>query len=605
MTLGAEVDPDGSTRFRVWAPRHERVGLRIVGPEVRTLAMTPVADGYHDAVVDGAGRTGRYWYVLDGVERADPASRWQPDGVHGPSAVVAPGFAWTDHAWRGLPIEQYVLYELHVGTFTPEGTFAAAAEELPRLADLGVTAVELMPVGEFPGGRNWGYDGVFPYAAQSTYGGPDGLRRFVDAVHAHGLGVVLDVVYNHLGPEGNHLADFGPYFTSAYRTPWGDALNFDGHGSDEVRRYFVENALMWVTDFHVDGLRLDAVHAIVDPTARPFVQELTQAVQARARDLDRFVAVIAESAANDARLVRARDAGGFGLDGVWSDDFHHALHALVTDERVGYYADFGRVDDLARAYTSAFVYDGRYSRYRGRRHGSRAVGLPGERFVVFAQNHDQVGNRPASERLSTLVDDARLKLAAAVVLLSPFVPLLFMGEEYGETAPFPYFVSHSDPDVVAAVRAGRRREMAADELVGEPLDPQAEATFLAAKLGGAGVVAAERRALLEWYRRLLALRRDVPALADLDPVRCRTSVEEHPRLLTVRRGVDGRGETALVLSFEAEPVKATPALPAGEWRILLDSYAGEPFSAASFVSDGAVDVELGPWAVLLLQRHGA
>jgi maltooligosyltrehalose trehalohydrolase len=606
MSLGAEVVDDASTRFRVWAPAAERVDVRIVAPEPQTVPMRRASErGYWEATAEGVGPGARYWYVLDGRERPDPASRWQPDGVHGPSAVVDPAFGWTDSAWRGRPIEQYVVYELHVGTFAGAGTFDAAIAELSRLADLGITAVELMPVGEFPGARNWGYDGVFPFAAQSTYGGPDGLRRFVDAAHRHGLCVVLDVVYNHLGPEGNVLADFGPYFTSTYSTPWGDALNFDGRGSDEVRSFFVENALVWVSDFHVDGLRLDAVHAIVDPTARPFVQELAEAVQVAGRSLDRFVTVIAESAANDVRLVRGRDAGGMGLDAVWSDDFHHALHALVTGERASYYGDYGTLDDLARAYAEAFVYDGRYSPYRGRRHGSRAVGVRGERFVVCGQNHDQVGNRPAGERLTALVDPARLRLVAAAVVLSPFVPMLFMGEEYGETAPFPYFVSHTDPGLVEAVRDGRRREMAGNDRAGEPPDPQAEATFASAKLTDPAQFGTDHRALLDWYRRLLELRRTVPALAELDPGRCRATVQAGPRVLVLRRGTDAPGEVAVVLSFEDAPAKPDVALPPGEWRVLLASPAGSAADADELVgSDGAVSLELAPWAVLVLQRSG-
>jgi maltooligosyltrehalose trehalohydrolase len=427
--------------------------------------------------------------------------------VHGPSRVVDPrSFRWTDGEWRGIPMSDYVIYELHVGTFTPAGTFDAAIAELPRLQALGITAIEIMPIGEFPGSRNWGYDGVSLYAPQSTYGGPDGLKRLVDAAHAQGLAVILDVVYNHLGPEGNYLDTFGPYFTETYRTPWGRAVNYDGAGSDEVRRFVIDNALYWVTEYHVDGLRLDAVHGIFDFGALHLLQELTRAVHEQAERLGRAVVVIAESDLNDPKLIRRREDGGYGLDAQWSDDFHHAVHATLTGERSGYYADFGDVEMIADALREPFIYAMRYSKSRNRRHGAPSTGIPRERFVVAIQNHDQVGNRAGGDRLSTLVSPEQLRLAAALLLLSPYVPLIFMGEEYGETKPFQYFISHGDAELCDAVRKGRREEFAAFGWADSVPDPLDESTFANSRLDREKLNDPRHAGMLELYRDLIALR---------------------------------------------------------------------------------------------------
>ena len=450
-----------------------------------------------------------------------------------------------------------------------EGTFDAVIPRLPLLADLGVTALELMPVAQFPGSRNWGYDGVALFAVQNSYGGPEGLKRLVDACHGAGLAAVLDVVYNHLGPEGNYLAEFGPYFTDRDSTPWGEAVNFDGSGSDEVRRFFLENARRWITEFHFDALRLDAVHAIRDYSSRPFLAELTDALHAEAERLNRPVYVVAESDSNDARLVRPRTEGGFGMDALWSDDFHHSLHALLTGERAGYYRDFGAVADLAAAFERAFVYQGQHSAYRGRRHGNTTEGVPGTRFVVSSQHHDHAGNRLKGERLSALVDLESQKVAAAAVLLSPYLPLLFMGEEYGETAPFLYFVSHGDPRLVEAVRRGRREEFAAFGWREEPPDPGAESTFTSSRLDPRLAASGRHRALLDFYRELLRLRREVPALASLD----RAEVEVHPfeteRALAVARR-HGNSAALLLLTF-ASGASRLVAPATGRWLKALDS----------------------------------
>ena len=568
-SLGATWRPGGDCGFLVWAPRAKRVQVELEGDSARRLDLEPGERGYHYG--ESAAAPGQlYTLRLDGgPPRPDPASRFQPQGVHGPSAVVNPAFAWTDAGWQGPPLERCVFYELHVGTFTREGTFDAVIPHLPRLADLGVTAVELMPVAQFPGSRNWGYDGVGLFAVQNSYGGPEGLKRLVDACHARGLAAVLDVVYNHLGPEGNYLPEFGPYFTDRYRTPWGDALNFDGYDSDEVRRFFLENARRWIDEYHFDALRVDAVHAIRDHSARPFLAELTEAIHAEAERLRRPVYVVAESDLNDARLVRRRAEGGFAMDAQWSDDFHHSLHVLLTGERNGYYQDFASMEDLSAAFEQAFVYRGRYSAFRRRRHGNATDAVPGARFVVSAQNHDQIGNRMKGERLSTLTDFGSQKVAAAAVLLSPYLPLLFMGEEYGETAPFLYFVSHGDPQLVEAVRRGRQEEFAAFGWKGAPPDPQAESTFAASKIHPGLAADGRHGALQDFTRELLRLRREVPALANLDRGGVQTHAFDRQRALAVvRRHADSAA--LLLLAFGPGATSIRPAV-GGRWRKLLDS----------------------------------
>jgi maltooligosyltrehalose trehalohydrolase len=552
----------------VWAPRAERIAVRRIGPDaVGDEELAPHPGGVFQGTLAGLGPGDDYLLVLDGrLERPDPVSRHQPRGVHGPSRVVDPqAFAWTDPAWQGVEHDALVLYELHVGTFTSAGSFEGVIARLPALRELGITALELMPVAQFPGSRNWGYDGVFPYAPQSSYGGPDGLRTLVDSAHGLGLAVLLDVVYNHLGPEGNVLADFGPYFTDRYRTPWGAAVNFDGADSDEVRGYFRGNALHWIAEYHLDGLRLDAVHAIHDESARPFLGELSQALHDLGRDLGRHVHVIAESDANDPRLVRTPERGGLGLDAVWNDDFHHAVHAALTGESQGYYVDFGGLRPVTKAWADRFVYDGVYSRHRRRHHGAPAHDVPADRFVVFLQNHDQVGNRARGERLASLVPPARLRLAAALLSLAPGLPLLFMGEEYGETAPFLYFVDHGDPALVDAVRRGRRAEFELDE-TGVP-DPGSPATFERSRPGpGPGDSAGS--GLLALYREMLRLRREEPALAPATPARVGHVDPEAGWFLALRRPAVGRTALAAFhLGCDGDEITLPDST--GAWRRCL------------------------------------
>jgi maltooligosyltrehalose trehalohydrolase len=509
------IEGGGATRFSVWCPRARTVDVVIAGGSAAGRhAMARRDDGVFENVVTGAVAGTSYAYAIDGgPPRPDPVSRWQPDGVHGPSRVVDPGaFAWSDAGWSGLAMADYAIYELHVGTFTAAGTFEAAIAELRALVEMGVTAIELMPVAQFPGARNWGYDGVDLYAPQNSYGGPEGLARLVNAAHEHGLALVLDVVYNHLGPEGNYLGEFGPYFTDRYGTPWGSAINYDGPGSDEVRRYVIDNALYWITEYHVDALRLDAVHGIYDFGARHILEELAHEVHARARALGRGVRVIAESDLNDPRLLRPPERGGFGLDAQWSDDFHHAVHVALTGERNGYYADFSGVRDIAEALERRFVYAGRRSEHRGRCHGAPATDVTAEHFVIAIQNHDQVGNRAAGERLSVLLSADELKLGAALLLLAPYVPLVFMGEEYGETNPFLYFTSHGDPALVEAVREGRRREFEHFAWRGDVPDPQAVESFERSRLDRGELEEPRHQQMLALYRDLLAIRRSEVAL---------------------------------------------------------------------------------------------
>ena len=566
MTLirGALPQADGSTRFSVWAPSARRVEVAIAGERgPRIVPLTRTADGVHSGVVEEVPAGTDYGYRLDrGPDRPDPVSRWRPAGVHGPSRVVDPAaFQWSDGAWRGLEMADLVIYELHVGTFTPSGTFDGVIERLPALRDLGVTAIEIMPVSEFPGSRNWGYDGVSPYAVQSTYGGPGGLKRLVDAAHRAGLAVLLDVVYNHLGPEGNYLREFGPYFSDRYRTAWGEGLNLDGPDSDEVRRYVVDNAEYWVTEYHLDGLRLDAVDRIVDLSPMHIAEELGAAVHAAGETMGRRTLVIAEIDANDPRWVRSREVGGYGMDAHWSDDFHHAVHVALTGERSGYYADFATPGAVAKVLAQRYVNDGRYSPHRRRRHGRPAFDVPADRFVVAIQNHDQTGNRARGERLATLLTPEALRLAAALLLLSPYVPLLFMGEEHGETNPFLYFVSHGDPALVEAVRKGRQEEFASFAWAGDVPDPQAEETFEASRPRwerGESGDGARMRAL---YGELLRLRRSEPAL--------------RPGTATVRvRGDDEAGWVAVRYDKEGQVLEAVFNLSTRQHRIPLEAAEG-------------------------------
>jgi maltooligosyltrehalose trehalohydrolase len=618
--LGATWYDDGPTSFLVWAPRAQRVELLLGDPAddadepaQRVETMSADSDGYHHTVIEGVPPGAAYRYRLhhegrEPVDRPDPASRYQPLGVHGPSAVDDPRFAWTDEGFRAPPLHEQVLYELHVGTFSPEGTFDGVIDRLDALVDLGVTTIELLPVAQFPGARNWGYDGVLPFAVQDSYGGPAGLRRLVDACHARGLAVVLDVVYNHLGPEGNYLADYGPYFSEKYATPWGPSVNVDGEGADAVRRYLVENAVRWVTEFHVDGFRLDAVHAIIDQSATHLLEELAGAVREAGATMGKPIHVIAESDLCDARLMRHPEAGGYGLDAQWADDFHHALHVALTGEQDGYYADYRGLADLPRQLRDRYAFAGRYSPSRGRTVGRPAPDVPYDRFVVCAQNHDQVGNRLAGDRLRDLTDLEGAKLAAAAVLTSPFVPLLFMGEEHADPAPFQFFTSYGDPDVVKGVSEGRRAEFAAFEAwAGRPPEPQDEATFLRSTIDLSLRDKDEHAQIYGLYRELIALRKQLPLLTDPGAPDVEARMVPGREAVLLRRR--NRGEQVLiVINADDHEVTVEVGEASGTWRARLDTaekrWGGRADHLQDHVASGEVlRLHVAPRSTVLLHQE--
>ncbi|MBF0433244.1 MAG: malto-oligosyltrehalose trehalohydrolase, partial [Fibrobacteria bacterium] len=515
MRLGTQYNSrNKGCHFRVWAPKCHSVSLCIKGVHQEEIPMAPENRGYFSAHLEGIQPDCKYLYKLNNtLLRPDPVSMSQPDGVHGASAVVDhSNYQWHDSTWKGLSLNQMVLYELHTGTFSNQGTFRGILSRLNALKDLGINTIELMPVAQFPGKRNWGYDGVYPYAVQQTYGGVNGLKAFVDVCHQKGLAVILDVVYNHLGPEGNYLNDYGPYFTSKYKTPWGKAINYDDNASDEVRHYVIQNARYWLQEFHIDGLRLDAVDTICDNSAYNILTELTDTLDTISTTTKIKRHLIAECDLNDTRMVQPIAQGGCGIHSQWSDDFHHALHTLLTHETFGYYQDYGRLEDFKKAYKEGFVYTGNYSPFRGHSYGSCSKKLPGQTFVVYTQNHDQVGNRPQGERLASLVDFEAQKMAAAACLLSPYLPMLFMGEEYGETNPFLYFIHHGDERLAQAVKNGRIREFKSSKVKGTPPDPRLESSFTHSILDWSKRQKGQHKTLLHFYRFLITLRKSHPAL---------------------------------------------------------------------------------------------
>ncbi len=583
------------TRIAVWAPRADRVEVQTGG---RRLPLGRMDGGWHalDALDAQAGDD--YWLVLDGGRPLpDPRSAWQPDGVHGASRLIDHGaFSWRDDQWHGRALPDTVVYEMHCGTFSRAGTFDGAIEHIGHLVDLGVGAVEVMPVAAFPGSRGWGYDGVALYAVHQAYGGPPALKRFVDAAHRAGLAVIMDVVYNHLGPDGNVLGEFGPYFTDRHRTPWGGAVNFDGAGSDEVRRFVVDNARMWLRDYHIDGLRLDAVHAIIDTSAVHIVEEIATAVHGLGEALGRRTWVIAESDLNDPRLVTDPRVGGYGADAQWSDDFHHALHATLAGETAAYYADFGAVADAEAALRQVFVNPGQYSAFRGRRHGRNVGDLSATRFLGYMQNHDQVGNRARGERSAALMSVGRLQIAAALVLLGPFVPMLFMGEEWAASTPFLYFTDHEDADLGRAVSAGRRQELASlGWSPAEVPDPQDTTSFELSTLDWDEAGNPPHATVLRWHCELIALRAANPALRDGDRAAMAIEHDDDARTLVVRRaGVTvacnwGRAPVTLAADAGQAAHLLSDGATAGEGWVAL-----EPDSVAVLTAAGVVNGRAAP-----------
>ena len=524
------------TKVSVWSPNSSRVELVI---EDQLEPMIQDAFGWWHTKDSALTHGVDYAFLVDGHGPfPDPRSAWQPNGIHGPSRWVDHAlFEWCDQNWQPPALEKAIIYELHIGTFTEEGTFDATIERLDYLVELGITHVELMPVAEFSGNHGWGYDGVNLFAPHHAYGGPDGLKRLINACHQRGLAVLLDVVYNHLGPCGNYLGQFAPYFTKRHVTPWGEAVNLDGAHSDEVRRFFIDNALMWLRDYHFDGLRLDAVHAIVDMSATHFLEQLAIETRMLENKLGRPLVLIAESDLNDPRLIHSQSMGGYGLDAQWNEDFHHALHTVLTGENNGYYQDFGRLADLAKAITEGFVYDGRYSSYRKRSHGRSAIGLSGHKFVACLQNHDQTGNRAQGERTSHLLSPEKLMIGATLVLMAPFIPMLFQGEEWGALTPFLYFTDHQESDLAEAVRRGRQEEFATFGWPQDTIpDPQAPETFQRSKLDWQEMVQARHRTLLDWHRQLIQLRHALPMLEDGHLEQTSVHFDEEKRWLVMAHG---------------------------------------------------------------------
>jgi maltooligosyltrehalose trehalohydrolase len=594
VPYGANPRPDGGWEFVVWAPKHETLSLRLFGAHERSIGMARDRWGYHQVLVTDLEPESRYVYRFgDSREFPDPASRFQPEGVHGPSEIVDLGaFQWTDSDWEAPRLEETIFYEVHVGTYSQEGTLDRLGDHLPELADLGVTTIELMPVAQFPGSRNWGYDGVYPFAVQNSYGGPLALQRFVNSAHANGLAVTLDVVYNHIGPEGNYLSQYGPYFTEKYRTPWGPALNFDGSQSGPVRRFFIENALYWFENFHIDVLRLDAIHGIFDFGALHFLAELEREVEVAAKQLRRNLCLVAESDLNDARVLLPPEKGGYGLPAQWSDDFHHSLHTLLTGERDGYYVDFGSLNHLATVLRDGWFYQGNYSEFRRRRHGNSPRGISASHHVVCSQNHDQTGNRALGERLSTLIGFEGQKLAAGMTLLSPFVPLLFMGEEYAETSPFQYFTSHGDQELVEAVRRGRRDEFSEFGWKDAIPDPHEETTFTKSVLHHNLRDSEPHRTMLAFYHKLIAFRRANHLGAESDWV---VKEIESLNTLTVFRRAPGPN-LLMIFNFSPDEVAVPGAIPEGHWTAELNS-------AGALSTEDGIPRTIGPEDTLNLRGH--
>jgi maltooligosyltrehalose trehalohydrolase len=568
-------------------------------------------EGYFTITLENIASGTNYLFSFnDGAPMPDPSSNFQPAGVHGPSQVFDHmTFPWTDQSWKGIAFNDLIMSEIHVGTFTPEGTFEAIIPRLKDLVSTGINAIELMPVAQFPGNRNWGYDGVFPYAVQNSYGGPEGLKKLVDACHHAGIAVLLDVVYNHLGPEGNYFKEYGPYFTSRYSTPWGEAINFDDAWSDGVREYFCNNALYWLHHYHLDGLRLDAVHMIFDNGAVHFLQHLNDRVRGYQETVGRPLHMIAESDLNSPRVIRSSDAGGHGLTAQWLDDFHHALYVLLDSKGRERYEDFGSMTQLAKAFKDGFVHSGEYVRFRKRRHGISSAGIDGRKFVAFISNHDQIGNRPDGKRISVLIDFERLKLAAATLILSPYIPMLFMGEEYGDERPFFYFISHSDPVLIEAVRKGRQEEFRDFQTKGQSPDAQDEETFRRCILEWDRRNTGHHEALLSWHRTLIALRTETPALKNFSKNDLQVVPIGDSGLAVHRWEPGGKGGVVYFLNFAEKGIDFFVPRSAPVWEKVLDSnekqwnkYGAERSCMPATLNGGATVTAEGLSAVVYKAR---
>ncbi|WP_158826518.1 malto-oligosyltrehalose trehalohydrolase [Mucilaginibacter lacusdianchii] len=585
----------------LWAPKAKQVSIKIQNSNEQ-LPLEQQPYGYWQLKTDKLHAGTQYKFVLDDEkELPDPASLHQPDTVHGPSEVVdLQAIQWTDNNWQNLPLQDYILYELHTGTFTPNSTFAGIEAKLDYMVELGVNAIEIMPVAQFPGNRNWGYDGVFPYAVQNSYGGAGGLQRLVDACHQKGIAVVLDVVYNHMGPEGNYFGEFGSYFTEKYNTPWGNAINFDDAGCDAVRHYFIENVLMWFRDFHIDALRMDAVHAIKDFSAVHILSEIRTRVNELMQETGRKHYLIVECDLNDTRFLNPQNVGGFAMDSQWIDEFHHALRLAAGGEPTGYYSDFSGVTDLAKSYQDAYVYDGQYSAHRDKHFGIKAENNPGEQFIVFSQNHDQVGNRMLGERSSELFSFEMQKLMAGAVLTAPFLPMLFMGEEYSEPHRFMYFVSHTDAELAEAVRKGRKAEFAAFHAQGEAPDPVDEKTFIDSQLQWNLPELGQHSTMLSFYKALIQLRKSLPALHNLNRKQVKAEANEEQKTVVLRRKHHVQ-EAIVLMNFSGNIQSLSLPDTAQTWKKQFDS-ADTQWNgpkAAPEVVNGGDGVELQPESFII------
>lgn len=605
MKIGAHYLGNSRCEFIVWAPSASEMQLRIVSPRECLIPMEKIERGYWRVVAEDIMPGARYFYKLDGSDsRPDPASFFQPNGVHDSSEVIDhSAFTWDADKWRGIPLESMIIYEMHIGVFTPEGTFDAAVNRLDDLRILGINAVEVMPVSQFPGERNWGYDGAYPFSVQNSYGGPEDFKKFIDSCHAKEIAVILDVVYNHLGPEGNYLKAFGPYFTDRYATPWGEAINFDGAYSDGVRNFFVQNSLYWFRYYRVDALRLDAIHGIYDMSARHILSELSDEAESFSKATGRRSYLIAESDLNDTRIINKREHGGYAIDAQWCDDFHHSIHTVLTGEKTGYYADFGNMGHIAKSLSEGFVYSGGYSGFKKRRHGLSSIDSPAGQFIVFIQNHDQVGNRAFGERLSTLVSFEALKLAAAALFLSPHIPLIFMGEEYAEDAPFLYFTSHGDHGLIRAAREGRKKEFESFGWEKEPPDPQDISTFLDSKLKWEKRHSGKNRTMTYFYRELIKLRKDIPALSRLTREGLKVVDMEDKKVIIVERR-NGANGVCCIMNFNDKEMSLCLDGFQGRASRILDSadprWMGQGSVSPEIIED-KITITLRPFNLLLYQ----
>jgi maltooligosyltrehalose trehalohydrolase len=607
MKPGIKITEDQRCIFSVWAPEKEEMILHIVHPFEQEVIMNKVDFGYFSTEVEKAGDGCRYYYRPDGkTDTPDPASHYQPEGVHGPSQVVDHGlFRWKDSKWTGIPLKDLIIYEVHIGTFTSEGTFEAVIRRLEEISETGMNAIELMPVSQFPGSRNWGYDGVFPFSVQNTYGGPEGLKKLVNECHRKGIAVILDIVYNHLGPEGNCFSMYGPYFTDKYKVPWGDAINLDEAWSDGVRDYYASNPGHWLENYHIDGVRVDAIHMNFDSSAEHFWQYTRKKIGESEDKTGRRFLMIAECDFNSPHVIKPPELGGYDFDAVWLDDFHHALYVLLDEKGKTRYEDFGTIEQLSKAYKEGFVHSGEYVKFRKKKHGASSAGISGDKFVVFNQNHDQIGNRVLGERLSTLVGFEQLKVASAAMLMSPYIPMFFMGEEYGDNSPFFYFVSHTDPELVRQVREGRKKEFEAYKWDVDPPDPQNESTFNRSKINWNKRFRGNHKILLEWNKALINLRKSEPALINTDKNGITVYITGKKTFTLLRRSKDEKEAIACFFNLSGKDSYFFMPSLEGSWTKLLNSAdsrwtdVNEPDSSTPAEQAQSDSLKAPAWSVLI------